>query len=636
MLEEGALLLERCGEGAEGRARAIARCGRRRCATRRRSHRRAAHRRTRRSRRRRCSPTFADPTDHHADEVGAAVGRPERARRSAPGTSCSPVAKAASRARRKRLAGDRRHGLRRRVPAARSTRSARTYRKGRGQHPRRRARRPRQPVGHRLGGRRPHRDRTPTSAPSTTSTPSSPRPRAHGIEVALDYALQCSPDHPWVREHPEWFHHRPDGSIRTPRTRPRSTRTSTRSTSGRSDEPTARALWEACKDDPRPLDRPRRAHLPGRQPAHQAVRVLGVADRRRAGRAPRRALPGRGVHPPEVMAKLAEVGFTQSYTYFTWRTTQLGARASTSTELAPRPDWPTTCGRTSGPTRPTSSPARCATGRRPRSRCGCVLAATLAPSYGIYWATSCARTSPRRDDNEEYLALREVRAQARATGTQPDSLAPFITPVNAIRRAPPGVRRAAHDPLPPHRQRRSSSSTRRPTPTARDVVLVRREPRPRRRAGGHAVARPRRPRARRGTRPFEVHDELTGATYTWHGPDPYVRLDPAAGSRGPRPRACARLMPAGQRSTSARRRPALVPAGGLLRGPRPRVLRLQRRRHRRPPGPHREARLPRVARRRLPLAAALLPVAAARRRLRHLRLLHRAPRLRRRRATPPS
>ena len=53
----------------------------------------------------------------------------------------------------------------------------------------------------------------PTSAPSPTSTAGRPRPRAHGIDLALDLAFQCSPDHPWVTEHPEWFRHRPDGTI---------------------------------------------------------------------------------------------------------------------------------------------------------------------------------------------------------------------------------------------------------------------------------------------------------------------------------------------------------------------------------------------------------------------------------------
>ena len=75
-----------------------------------------------------------------------------------------------------------------------------------------RAGRPRQPLGHRQRGRRPHRGEPRARARSRTSAASSAPPATLGLEVALDYALQCSPDHPWVREHPEWFFIRPDGT----------------------------------------------------------------------------------------------------------------------------------------------------------------------------------------------------------------------------------------------------------------------------------------------------------------------------------------------------------------------------------------------------------------------------------------
>ena len=128
---------------------------------------------------------------------------------------------------------------------------------------------------------------------------------------------------------------------------------------------------------------------------------------------------------------------------------------------------------------------------------------------------------------------------------------------------------------------------------------------------------------------FSVHDELTGDTWRW-GERNYVRLDPYVEPahiftvRRPLPVARQAARARGARQPRGVTRPALVQAGGLLRGPGPRVRRQQRRRHRRLPRPHREARLPAVARRRLPLAAAVLPVAAARRRLRHLRLLRRS------------
>ena len=136
-------------------------------------------------------------------------------------------------------------------------------------------------VGDRLAETAATTPSTPTSARSTTSTPSSPRPRELGLEVALDFALQCSPDHPWVTEHPEWFTTGPTARSPTPRTRRRSTRTSTRSTS----TTTPRASTPRSLRVLRLLDGPRRPHLPGRQPAHQAGRRSG------SGCSPRSARP---------------------------------------------------------------------------------------------------------------------------------------------------------------------------------------------------------------------------------------------------------------------------------------------------------------------------------------------------------
>ena len=114
-----------------------------------------------------------------------------------------------------------------------------------------------------------------------------------GLEVALDLALQCAPDHPWVKTHPEWFTTRADGIDRlrrepaqeVPGHLPRQLRQ-------RPDRhlPRGAAHRQA-------VDVPRRADLPRRQPAHQAGRVLGVAAARGPAYRPGRAVPGRGVHP---------------------------------------------------------------------------------------------------------------------------------------------------------------------------------------------------------------------------------------------------------------------------------------------------------------------------------------------------
>ena len=143
--------------------------------------------------------------------------------------------------------------------------------------------------------------------------------RKHGIEIALDIAFQCSPDHPYVREHPEWFRHRPDGTFSTPRTHPRNIRTSIHSISRARDW---RELWEELQGRLRVLGRPGRAHLSRRQPAHQAVPVLGMVIGAIKREHPDVIFLAEAFTRPKIMYRLAKLGFTQSYTYFAWRNTK--------------------------------------------------------------------------------------------------------------------------------------------------------------------------------------------------------------------------------------------------------------------------------------------------------------------------
>ena len=98
----------------------------------------------------------------------------------------------------------------------------------------------------------------------------------HGLEVALDYALQCSPDHPWVTEHPEWFSHRADGSIRYAENPPKRYQDIYPLDFGTADRA---GLWRALRDVMLFWIEQRHPRVPGRQSAHQAVRVLGMAHR---------------------------------------------------------------------------------------------------------------------------------------------------------------------------------------------------------------------------------------------------------------------------------------------------------------------------------------------------------------------
>ena len=110
------------------------------------------------------------------------------------------------------------------------------------------ARRCRQPVGDRLAPTAATTPSTPTSARWTTSPTWSGTPPRHGIEIALDYALQCSPDHPWVAQHPEWFNRRPDGTIRFAENPPKQYQDIYPINFWPEREADRAALWAACHD----------------------------------------------------------------------------------------------------------------------------------------------------------------------------------------------------------------------------------------------------------------------------------------------------------------------------------------------------------------------------------------------------
>ncbi len=119
--------------------------------------------------------------------------------------------------------------------------------------------------------------------------------REHGLEIALDFAIQCSADHPWLKEHPDWFNRRPDGTLKYAENPPEALPGHLQRELGLGGLARALGRAEGCDDD---VGGAGRAGLPRGQPAHQATAVLGVADRRGALRAPRRDLPVGGLHPP--------------------------------------------------------------------------------------------------------------------------------------------------------------------------------------------------------------------------------------------------------------------------------------------------------------------------------------------------
>ena len=343
-----------------------------------------------------------------------------------------------------------------------------THRKGRDNTLVAGARRPRQPVGHRRRGRRPQRrpprprhdrrlrrlrrrgrgprpgGRARLRAPVLARPPLG----ARAPRVVPPPARRLDP----LRREPaqEVPGHLPDQLLARRRRRPR-------------------GAVGGVPRHPRPLDRPRRPHLPRRQPAHQAVGVLGVADPRRAGPAPRRDLPGRGVHPPEDDGQAGRGRLQPELHVLHLAHDGVGAarvrRRSSPTATAGRLHAAQLLAQHARhPRRPPAPRAA-----RARSRCGSCWPPPWCRSTASTPATSCARTS-RPPTPPGVPPLGEVRDQGTATASSEPSLAPFITRVNDIRRDHPAWSTAQH-PLPPQRQRADPRLHEAATPTD-DLLLV--------------------------------------------------------------------------------------------------------------------------------------------------------------------
>ena len=300
----------------------------------------------------------------------------------------------------------------------------------------------------------------------------------------------------------------------------------------------------------RVLDRPGRDRVPRRQPPHQAVRVLGVADRPGPPpRTPRSIFLAEAFTRPEVMHRLAQVRVHPVLHVLHVAGVQAGAASSTSPSCRTAPSvdefranvWPTT---------PDILPWHLQDAPLEAFAVRLVLAATLSPSYGVYGPGFELGEQPRRPATARRSSP-TPRSTRSVTGT---STGPLAAP--ADRPAQPDPHRAtgpAHDPhaaLPRRRQRRSCSCYSKtahagPTPTRRRRTVrccasSTSIPVPPRR--GIARSRPRRSGRRRHAAPYQVHDLLGGQSYTWHGgtlrrarpdeqPGAHLAGEPTAGRR---------------------------------------------------------------------------------------------------------
>jgi len=342
-----------------------------------------------------------------------------------------------------------------------------------------------------------------------------------GMEVALDLAFQCSPDHPYVREHPGWFRRRPDGSIRHAENPPKKYEDIV-SFDFECDD--WRALWdELLSVVTFWMDRGVRIFRVD-NPHTKPFRFWEWLIAEAKARDPGVLFLSEAFTRPRIMYRLAKLGMSQSYTYFTWRTTkrELSEYLTelTGTEVAEyfRPNlWPNT---------PDILHEYLQTGGPPAFRARAVLAATLSSCWGIYGpAFELCEDEPLEPDSEEYLDSEKYQVRHRDL-QDADSLAGLIGRLNRIRRRHPALQGNRSLRFHPVDDPRLLAYSKRTADRSDQVlVVVNLDPF---QPHGAALEVDLEELGLDPARAFHVADLLDGERYTWQGSRSYVELDPAA------------------------------------------------------------------------------------------------------------
>jgi starch synthase (maltosyl-transferring) len=336
--------------------------------------------------------------------------------------------------------------------------------------------------------------------------------RAHGIDIALDWAVQCSADHPWLSEHPEWFHRRPDGTLKYAENPPKRYQDIY---NVNWDSPDWRGLWEALLeimlqwvDAGVKVFRVDNPHTKPFAFWEWAIAEIHKRDRDvifLAEAFTRRA----------VMRTLAKLGFTQSYTYFTWKNarwelveylTEL-TRSEEAEYFRPNffantPDILHEYLQHGGPA---------------AFHVRLLLAATLSPSYGLYSGYESYENVPVREGSEEYLDSEKYEIKQRALN---GPLLPLVEKVNAIRRENPALAQLTNLTF-LETENDALLAYAKHVPGNTLLVVVNLDPHHPQEGIATVPAQLGLPPA------FAVTDLLTGERFDWHIGRNYVRLDPA-------------------------------------------------------------------------------------------------------------
>ncbi|PZS30568.1 MAG: alpha-1,4-glucan--maltose-1-phosphate maltosyltransferase [Pseudonocardiales bacterium] len=339
-----------------------------------------------------------------------------------------------------------------------------------------------------------------------------------GMEVALDFALQCAPDHPWVTEHPEWFTTRPDGTIAYAENPPKKYQDIYPLNFDNDPKGLYAEIMRVLRHWMDHGVRIFRVDNPHTKPLtfwHRLIWEIKQTD-------PDVLFLAEAFTRPAMMHTLAKIGFTQSYTYFTWRTAKWELEEY-GRELAGAADymWPNFFVNT-----PDILHASLQHGGPAMFKIRAVLAAMLAPSWGVYSGYELGEHQAVRSGSEEYLDSEKYQlrprdwAGAARTGR---TLAPYLARLNQIRREHPALQQlrnlAFHEADNDHLMCWSKHDA--ATGDA-VIVVVNLDPH----GAREATVSLDLPRLGMDWREhFTVRDQITGDSFSWSQRD-YVRLDP--------------------------------------------------------------------------------------------------------------
>jgi starch synthase (maltosyl-transferring) len=255
--------------------------------------------------------------------------------------------------------------------------------------------------------------------------------RTAGLEIALDFAIQCSPDHPWLEQHPEWFNRRPDGTLKYAENPPKRYQDIY---NVNFDSEDWQGLWEALRDVVLHWCRHGVRAYRVDNPHTKSVPFWDWLIREVRAEFPETIFFAEAFTRPAMMTALAKIGFSQSYTYFTWKNTksELQEFLTMLLEWAPyyRPNFFANT--------PDILHEYLQAGGRAAFEARLVLAATLSPSYGIYSGYEHFESVPAAPGSEEYLDSEKYELKQRALD---GPLLPLVQKLNEIRRAEPALQR---------------------------------------------------------------------------------------------------------------------------------------------------------------------------------------------------